>query len=68
MLRRLQRMGLRRGVFGTSTPWLYIGAASWAIRTLRRMAARKPEVLLHEELEPGQRLVITNRGATVEDG
>ena len=62
----LRRTGVRRGFVGGSKPWLYIGATSWAIRTLLRMARRKSEVILLEELKPGQRIIIANDRPTVD--
>lgn len=68
LLSYLRRTGTRKGFMGDSKPWLYIGAASWAIRLLRRMAQRKPEILLLEELKPGQRIIISNNRKTVDVG
>lgn len=66
MLKRLQRLGLRRGVFGNGKGWLYLGIASWGLRTLRRVAEPNPDILLHEELKPGQRVIIANDRGTVD--
>lgn len=60
MLRTLFRTGVRKGVFGGSRPWLVIGAFAGGIRLLGRMAAREPEVVYCEKLEPGQRVVISH--------
>ena len=68
LLSYLRRTGTRRGFVGGSKPWLYIGAASWAIRTLLRMARRKSEIILLEELKPGQRIIIANDRPTVDAG
>lgn len=64
----LRRAGTRKGFMGDSKPWLYIGAATWAYRLLRRMAHRKPEILLLEELKPGQRIIVSNNRPTVDVG
>ena len=66
MLRRLQRLGVYRGISG-SKPWLYVGIAAWGLRTLRRMGDPKPEILLSEELRPGERVVISNARSTTDD-
>lgn len=67
MLRRLQRLGIRRGFTGGSKQWLYVGVATWGLRTLRRMAERKPEILLHEELRPGERIIVSNARSAADD-
>jgi hypothetical protein len=68
LLAYLRRTGTRKGFMGDSKPWLYIGAASWAFRLLRRMSHRKPEILLLEELKPGERIIISNSRPTVDVG
>lgn len=62
----IQSIGISRGVFGNSKGWFYVGTGLWTLRTLRRIAERKPEILLREEIKPGQKLVIANGRATVE--
>ena len=62
----LQRTGVRKGVFGNSRGWLYVGAGVWTLRTVRRIAERKPEILISEELRPGERIVIANGRATLD--
>ncbi len=68
LLSYLRRSGTRKGFMGDSKPWLYIGAATWAYRLLRRLAQRKPEILLLEELKPGQRIIVSNNRPTVDVG
>ncbi len=68
LLSFLRRSGTRKGILGDSKPWLYVGAASWGYRYLRRMARRKPEILLLEELKPGQRIIVSNSRPTVDAG
>ncbi|MDQ6697327.1 MAG: hypothetical protein M3Z46_07700 [Actinomycetota bacterium] len=66
VLTYLRRSGTRKGFMGDSKPWLYIGAATWGYRLLRRLAKRKPEILLLEELKPGQRIIVSNDRPTVD--
>ncbi|QXC62047.1 hypothetical protein KSP35_04335 [Aquihabitans sp. G128] len=66
VLRIAERAGISRGLFGGSKGWFYVGTGLWTLRTVRRMAERKPELLLSEELKPGQRLVIANGRATLD--
>lgn len=61
-----ERRGLSQGLFNGKRGWLYIGTGLWTLRTVRRFAGRKTEVLLSEELKPGQRLIIANNRATIE--
>jgi hypothetical protein len=67
LLRSAERLGINRGLFGGSRSWLYLGTGLWTLRTVRRLAERKPEILISEELKPGQRIVIANGRATVDD-
>jgi len=66
VLRIAERAGISRGLFGGSKGWFYLGTGLWTLRTVRRLAERKPEILLSEKLEPGQRLVIANDRATLD--
>lgn len=67
LLRSAERLGINRGLFGGSRSWLYVGTGLWTLRTVRRLAQRRPEILLSEELKPGQRIVIANGRATIDD-
>ena len=67
LLRSAERLGINRGLFGGSRGWLYVGTGLWTLRTVRRLAERKPEILISEELKPGQRIVIANGRATLDD-
>ena len=60
VLKTLFVTGLSKGLVGGSKPWLVVGAVAGGIRLLRRMAAREPEVVYCEKLEPGERLVISH--------
>jgi len=66
VLGTLERLGINRGVFGGSKGWFYVGSGLWTLRTVRRMAERKSEVLISEPIRAGQRIVIANGTATVE--
>lgn len=60
MLRYLTGVAFRRGALGGSRGWTIVGAAVVALRVVGRLAAREPEVVYHEQLEPGQTLVISH--------
>lgn len=66
MLRTAERLGINRGLFGGSKGWFYVGTGLWTLRRVRRMAERKSEILVTEELRPGQRLVIANGRTTLD--
>ena len=67
LLRVAERAGLRKGMAG-SKGWVYVGSGLWTLRTVRRMAERKPEILVSETLKPGQRMIIANGRVTLDDG
>lgn len=67
ILRMVERAGVTRGVFGTSKGWFYVGTGLWTLRKVRSLGERKPEILLSEVLRPGQRMIIANGRATIED-
>ncbi len=66
LLRMAERAGISRGIFGASKGWFYVGTGLWTLRTVRRLAVRKPELLLSEVLRPGERLIIANGRATID--
>lgn len=60
MLSRLTRLAFRRGVIGGSRLWLGVGALALAGRLVVRLAQRNEEIVYHEELAPGDGLVISH--------
>ena len=54
----LKRTGFRRGVVGNDRRWLAVWAGVTVAGFVRRRLGRREEVVLQEELEPGQTLVI----------
>ncbi len=65
VLRRVEMLGMRKGR-GGSKNWLYVGTGLWTVRTIRRMAERREEILISEPLRPGERLIISNNRPTIE--
>ena len=57
LIRMAELTGIRKGMNG-SKGWFYLGTGLWTVRTVRRMAERKTEVLVSERLKPGQRMEI----------
>lgn len=62
---RLRRTGFRKGVQGNRA-WLAVALSMWGAQKLRQLATREPEILISEELRPGDRMVIANGRATVD--
>lgn len=67
VVRLVERTGINRGLFGGSKGWFYVGTGLWTLRKVRSLGQRQPEILLREELKPGQRLIIANRRLTLDD-
>ena len=65
VLRRIEHLGMQRGRGGNKA-WLYVGTGLWTLRTVRRLADRREEILISEPLRPGERLIISNNRPTVE--
>lgn len=55
----LRSSAISRGFLGSSRGWRTVGIAYFAIRALRSLFGRTPEVVTVEELAPGQRMQIT---------
>ena len=62
LLDQARKLGVSRGVFGDSRPWLIIGGLAWGIRAIQWARRPMPHVLLREVLEPGETLVIEHQG------
>jgi hypothetical protein len=59
VLTLLERLALRRRRAGASPIWTAAAFAAWMLRRYQRNASRD-NVVLREELKPGQSLVITH--------
>ena len=55
----LRRRALRQGLLGGSRGWTYVWAALFAARLLKRLTSGKEEILLTEEIKPGETLIIS---------
>lgn len=60
VLARLQRVGVRRGVFGTSRAWTVVAVGTFTLRQLGKLAKRDPEVVHRQELKPGESILISH--------
>jgi hypothetical protein len=63
-LRRLQRLGARRGVFGDSRVWLWIFVFAWGSRMLRRAAGSEALLVFRDEIRPGESIHISHKAET----
>lgn len=57
-LGRLIRIGVRKGVFEASRPWLITGGVAVGIRLLQRVARQGPDTVYSEDLAPGEAVVV----------
>jgi hypothetical protein len=62
ILRRLMRVGFRRGMSG-SQAWLVLAVSAAGFRVLRKLANPAPEVVYRTELTAGDRFEIGSRRA-----
>jgi hypothetical protein len=60
VIKALQRLGVTRGVVGSSRFWLWIAVVTTALRVLRRVGGRTEKVIFRRELDPGETLVISH--------
>ena len=62
LLDTARSLGLTRGVFGDSRPWLVVGGLAWGLKALRWARRPSPETVMREVLEPGETIVIRHGG------
>ena len=55
----LKRRALREGVLGGSWAWRAVAVVAFGVPLIRRYAGRHAEIVLIEELRPGDRMLIT---------
>jgi hypothetical protein len=55
----LRRRALRRGPLGGSRPWTYLWGVLFVARMVRKLTKGKEEILLTEEIKPGETLIIS---------
>jgi hypothetical protein len=60
LLRRLVRLGVRRGISGSQT-WLVVAIGALGARALRKLAHPAPEVVYRTEVHTGDRFEIGAR-------
>jgi hypothetical protein len=65
-LRRLQRVGARRGLYGDSRAWTWIFVFAVGSRMLRRAVGSEALRVYREELRPGESIRITHLAETYE--
>jgi hypothetical protein len=62
LLRRLVRVGVRKGMSGSRT-WLALAIVALGLRALRKLSHPSPEVIYRTELHTGDRFEIGARPA-----
>lgn len=62
LLDTARKLGVARGVFGDSRPWLVVAGVAWGIRALQWARRPAPETVMREVLEPGETIVIRHDG------
>jgi len=67
-LNLLQRSGVRKGVVGGSSRWLWVAVATWGLRWLRRALGSEPELVYRGELRPGETFTIDHLPETYGGG
>jgi hypothetical protein len=60
MLGWLRGIGFRKGVLGSSRPWMIFWVSATAYQLLRRVTSRKPVTVYREELKVGETVVIAH--------
>lgn len=65
-LRKVEMHGFRKARSGNKN-WMYIGTALWTLRTVRRLAEHREELLISEQLKPGERIIISNARPTLDE-
>jgi hypothetical protein len=64
----LVRRGLRQGLVGGETIWLWLGVGALAVQFALRALRKNEEVVFSEKLKPGERLIITHQPRTGHNG
>jgi hypothetical protein len=64
VLRRVEHLGMSNARKGSKVG-LYVGTGLWTLRTIRRLADRREEILISEPLRPGDRIIIANNRPTI---
>lgn len=55
----LRARSLREGFLRGRRAWTAVGVVVWGVRLIRRLAARRPQIVASERLESGQSITIT---------
>jgi hypothetical protein len=61
---RLQRRGVRNGVFGDSRFWLYVAIFAWGSRFLRRAVGSESRLVYRGELRAGETIRVSHVAET----
>jgi len=63
-LHYLQRRGSRRGFYGRSRFWFWVGVTAWGLRKFRNATGAVPSVVFRDELRPGEVIQLSHETQT----
>lgn len=63
-LRYFQARGVARGVFGTSTAWMWVATVAFLLRRLRRAVGSEPVLVFRGRVRPGETLQVEHLAET----
>jgi hypothetical protein len=63
----LRRSGMSKGILGGRRGWVAVFFVTWGYQKLKQLAQRDAEIVLSEELEPGQRIIIASGRPTIDN-
>jgi hypothetical protein len=67
-LRRLQSLGVSRGVLGTSRRWFWVAVVAFGLRQARRVIGSEYEIVYRGEIKAGEGVHIAHLPETREGG
>ena len=60
-LNRLQRRGVRLGLYGRSRFWFFVAVTVWGLRKFRNVTGAVPSLVFRDELQPGEVIQVSHR-------
>jgi hypothetical protein len=60
----LQRRGPRKGLYGSSRFWFWVGVTAWGLRKFRDATGAVPSVVFRDELRPGEIVQLSHKTET----
>jgi hypothetical protein len=63
----LRRSGISKGILGGRRGWMTVFFLTWGYQKVKQLAQRDAEIVLSEELKPGQRIIIAAGRPTIDN-